>query len=133
MKLACQHLCFVCLFSLLQNVRYAGQRAKFTEKVHKPPLGFNVINFELNGFNASIWVPWSPSDRKKIGPKSCTYNLLWGLWTFSPKLAECAPRPKIRYCEKAKNFARSPNLCWQYLVTSKQHFFPNFLGLLTIS
>ena len=35
-------------------------RAKFAEKVQKPPLGFNVIRFELNGFNASIWVPWSP-------------------------------------------------------------------------
>ena len=33
------------------------QRSKIAEKVHKPPLGVNVINFELNGFNASIWVP----------------------------------------------------------------------------
>ena len=32
-----------------------AQRAKFHEKVHKPPLRINVINFELNGFNASIW------------------------------------------------------------------------------
>ena len=30
------------------------QRAKFAEKVHKPPLAVNVINFELNEFNASI-------------------------------------------------------------------------------
>ena len=30
------------------------QRAKFAEKVHKPPLGVNVINFKLNWFNASI-------------------------------------------------------------------------------
>ena len=30
------------------------QRAKFAEKVHKPPLGFIVINFELNELNASI-------------------------------------------------------------------------------
>ena len=27
------------------------------KKVNKPPLRVNVINFELNGFNASIWVP----------------------------------------------------------------------------
>ena len=40
-------------------------RAKFAEKVHKPPLWVNVINFELNGLDASIWVPWSPSDPKK--------------------------------------------------------------------
>ena len=40
------------------------QRAKILEKVHKPPLGVNVINFELNGFNAFTWVPWSPSDTK---------------------------------------------------------------------
>ena len=42
-----------------------AQRAKIAEKVHKPPLGVNVINFDLNGFNASIWVSWSPSDFKK--------------------------------------------------------------------
>ena len=48
------------------GIRWHGtQRARFTEKVHKPPLGVNVINFELNWFNASIWVPWSPSDPKK--------------------------------------------------------------------
>ena len=40
----------------------AAQRDKFTEKVHKPPLWVNVINFELNGLDASVWVPWSPSD-----------------------------------------------------------------------
>ena len=40
--------------------------ASFDEKIHKPPLRVNVINFELNGFNASIWVPWSPSDPKKL-------------------------------------------------------------------
>ena len=45
--------------------RGAAQRAKFAEKVHKPPLWVNVINFELNGLDASIWVPWSPSDPKK--------------------------------------------------------------------
>ena len=42
----------------------AAQRAKFLKKVHKPPLRTNVIDFELSGFNASIWVPWSPSDPK---------------------------------------------------------------------
>ena len=36
----------------------ATQRAKIAEKVHKHPLGVNVINFELNGFNAFIWIPW---------------------------------------------------------------------------
>ena len=44
---------------------HCTQRAKFAKKVHIPPLRVNVINFELNGFNASIWVPWSPSDPKK--------------------------------------------------------------------
>jgi hypothetical protein len=32
----------------------ATQRVKIAEKVHKPPFRVNVINFELNGFNASI-------------------------------------------------------------------------------
>ena len=45
--------------------RAGAQRAKFAKKVHKPPLGFHVINFELNWFNASIWVPCNPSDPKK--------------------------------------------------------------------
>ena len=44
----------------------AAQRAKNAEKVHKPSLAVNVINFELNGFNASIWFPWSPSEFKKL-------------------------------------------------------------------
>ena len=47
--------------------RFSGaQRAKFAKKVHKPPLRVNVISFELNGFNASIWVPWSLPDPKKL-------------------------------------------------------------------
>ena len=46
--------------------RRGSQRAEFLKKVHKPPLRASVINFELNGFNASIWVPWSPSDPKKL-------------------------------------------------------------------
>ena len=42
-------------------------RAKFAEKVHKPPLWVIVIKLiELNGLDASIWVPWSPSDPKKL-------------------------------------------------------------------
>ena len=45
---------------------HATQRAKIAEKVHKPPLAINIINFELKGFNAFIWVPWSPSDIKKL-------------------------------------------------------------------
>jgi hypothetical protein len=43
-----------------------AHRAKIAKKVHKPPLRVNVINFELNGFDASIWVPWSPSNPKKL-------------------------------------------------------------------
>ena len=39
----------------------AAPRAKFAEKVHKTPLGFYVIMFELNWFNTS----WSPSDPNK--------------------------------------------------------------------
>ena len=35
--------------------RAATQRAKFAEKVLKPPLWVNVINFELNGLDASIF------------------------------------------------------------------------------
>ena len=42
-----------------------AQWAKIAKKVHKPPLWVNVINFELNLHDASIWVPWSPSDTKK--------------------------------------------------------------------
>ena len=52
----------LCIYNI--HRRGAAQRAKFSEKVHKPSPGVNVINFELNVFNASIWVPWSPSDPK---------------------------------------------------------------------
>ena len=31
-----------------------AQRAKFAEKVNKPPLRVNVMHFELNGLNAFI-------------------------------------------------------------------------------
>ena len=45
----------------------AAQRTKIAEKVHKPPHGVYVINFELNGFNASIWTPpESPRAHKVI-------------------------------------------------------------------
>ena len=43
------------------SIQYNTQKAKITKKVHNPPLGINVINFESKGFNASIRVPWSPS------------------------------------------------------------------------
>ena len=36
---------------------HATQRAKIVEKVQKPPLEVNVINFELDWFNAFILVP----------------------------------------------------------------------------
>ena len=49
-----------------ENTGSATQRAKIPEKVHKPPLGVNIIKFELNGFNAFIWVPWGPLDTKKL-------------------------------------------------------------------
>ena len=67
----------------------AAQRAKFTEKVHKPPLWVNFINFELNGRDASIWVPWSPSDPKKswctdrsiqIHKKQAAFLHLYRVW-----------------------------------------------------
>ena len=51
--------------AMLEQQQNGTRRAKFAKKVHKPPLGVNVIDFELNGFNASIWVPWSSSDLKK--------------------------------------------------------------------
>ena len=42
---------------LYSTARHGTHRAKFAEKVHKPPLWVNVINFELNGLDASIMVP----------------------------------------------------------------------------
>ena len=39
---------------------HAAQRAKFVEKVHKPPLRIYVINFELKGFKGSLGVPQPP-------------------------------------------------------------------------
>ena len=98
------------LASVLEGaVSCVAQRAKFAKKVHKPPLRVNAINLELNGFNASIWVPWIASDPQKLWctdrsiqiHKICVkiscifapilpYGLLWGLWTFSLKLAAVA-------------------------------------------
>ena len=46
---------------------WAGtQRAKIAEKVHKPPLGVDVINLNLMGLMYSYMVPWSPSDTNKL-------------------------------------------------------------------
>ena len=38
--------------------------AKIAQSVKKPPRTVNVIDFDFFGFNASIWVSWSP-----LGPK----------------------------------------------------------------
>ena len=46
--------------------RHGTQRPKIAEKVHKPPFEVNVIIFEFNGFNASMWVRLSPSESKKV-------------------------------------------------------------------
>jgi hypothetical protein len=54
---------FLLLLALLREVvdrahdGHGAQRARFAKKVNKPPLGVNVINFELNGFNGSLGVP----------------------------------------------------------------------------
>ena len=45
-----------------------AQRAKIVEKVHKPLLAVNVINFELNGFNASIGSLGVPQTPKSYNP-----------------------------------------------------------------
>ena len=45
--------------------RCAVQRAKFSKNVHKPPHWVNVINFELDGLDASIWVPWKSQRPQK--------------------------------------------------------------------
>ena len=45
-------------------IRCVAQKTKLAEKVHKPPLLDNVINFDLKGLDASIWVHCSPSDPK---------------------------------------------------------------------
>ena len=57
--------CWCGLMQHTDHMTAAAQRAKIAEKVHKPPLGINVINFEFNGFHAFILVPWSPLDTKE--------------------------------------------------------------------
>ena len=47
-----------------RRVHHATQRANIVEKFHKPPHGFNVINFELNGFNAFIDPPVVPRTQR---------------------------------------------------------------------
>ena len=51
-------------------------------KARRFSLWVNVINFELNGLDASIWVPWSPSGHDALievfkfirnKPHLCTY------------------------------------------------------------
>jgi hypothetical protein len=54
------------MLSVPSKCNTGTQRAKFSEKVHKPPLWVNVINFEINGLDTSTWFPWSPSDPKVI-------------------------------------------------------------------
>ena len=39
--------------------------ARIAQNVKKPPLTVNNIDFEIFGFNVSIWVPWSPLGAKK--------------------------------------------------------------------
>ena len=51
---------------IINEDAHATQRVKIAEKVHKPPLGINFINFEPNGFNASIWVSWCHTGTKKL-------------------------------------------------------------------
>ena len=54
----------------ISTLYVATQRAKLAEKVHKPPLRVNVINFEVNGFNASIYgspgVPQTPKSHDAL-------------------------------------------------------------------
>ena len=43
----------------------AAPWARAANFVKKPPLIVNVTYLKLNGFNASMWVSWSPPDPKK--------------------------------------------------------------------
>ena len=47
---------FIKVLFMIKVGRGGAQRAKFAEKVHKPPSWVNVVNFELNGLDDSIWV-----------------------------------------------------------------------------
>ena len=44
----------IIMHNISTEERHGTQRAKFARKVHKPPLGVNVINFEINGFNVFL-------------------------------------------------------------------------------
>ena len=55
----------------------ATQRAKIAEKVHKPPFGVNVINFELNGLTATIWVSWSHTGTKNYNSLIEVFKFIW--------------------------------------------------------
>ena len=51
---------YFCLTEQIIKAKYflnGSQMTVIVEKVHKPPLGVNVINFELNGF---LGVPQTP-------------------------------------------------------------------------
>ena len=50
---------------------YAPQRAKFARKVHKPPLGVIVINFELYGLMYSYGSPGV-----SLSPKYSSFSAL---------------------------------------------------------
>ena len=67
-----------------QQAADAAQRAKFAEKVHKPPLWVNVINFELNGLDASIMVPLKSHRPQK------SHDALIKIFKFI--------RKKLRFC-----------------------------------
>ncbi len=60
----CKSCCNKCCASE-KCILIATLWARATNFVKKPSLIFNVTFLELNDFNASMWVPSSPSDLKK--------------------------------------------------------------------
>ena len=52
-------------FWQIRRCRHAAPWARVANFVKKPPLIVNVTYLKINGFNASMWVSWSPSDPKK--------------------------------------------------------------------
>ena len=92
---------------LLERQGTVQKGLKLQKKVHKPPFGVNVIHFEINGFNAFIWVPQTPRSYNALievfkfiwdvktpirsDPYLSQSHQDWGLWTFSSKVAECGP------------------------------------------
>ena len=58
-------LAFTGLLALVPRLAAAAPWARAANFVKKPPLIVNVTYLEVNCFNASMWVPWSPSDPKK--------------------------------------------------------------------